>query len=67
LTLAWAIPIQKSQGLTLEKAVIEVGRQDFAPGLPFVLISRVRTLKGIAFRSPFVLERLQKPNETEVR
>jgi hypothetical protein len=53
--------------LTLEKAVIDLGRQDFAPGLSFIAISRVKTLNGIAFCSPFLLECLQKPNETEVQ
>ena len=45
----------------------DLGRQDFAPGLSFIAISTVKTLNGIAFRSPFLLERLQKPNETTVR
>ena len=59
LTLAWAITIHKSQGLTLEKAVIELGPNDFAMGLTFVAISRVKSLKGLAFRSPFSLGRIQ--------
>ncbi|KAK7014689.1 hypothetical protein R3P38DRAFT_2480007, partial [Favolaschia claudopus] len=47
--------------------VTDLGKQDFAPGLSFVAISGAKTLKGISFRSPFVVERLQRPNETAVR
>lgn len=65
LALAWAITIHKSQGLTLTKAIIELGPKDFAPGLSFVAISRVKTLDGIAFKSQFPLTRLQRPAETE--
>ncbi|KIJ51664.1 hypothetical protein M422DRAFT_111565, partial [Sphaerobolus stellatus SS14] len=53
LTLAWAIKIHKSQGLTLKKVVIELGPSDFSLGLSFVAMSRVKKLSGLAFRSPF--------------
>jgi ATP-dependent exoDNAse (exonuclease V) alpha subunit len=65
LTMAWGITIHKSQGLTLEKAVIELGRADFSAGLSFVAISRVKTLKGLTFRTRFPHTRLQKPKETD--
>jgi hypothetical protein len=61
LTLAWAITIHKSQGITLEKATIDIGNKDFSSGLSFVAISRVKTLRGIAFRKSFGWARLQKP------
>src|SRR5438876_5921036 len=64
LTLAWAITIHKSQGLTLDQAVLDLGHADFSSGLSFVAISRVKTLKGLAFRTRFELIRLQKPTET---
>jgi len=63
--MAWGITIHKSQGLTLEHAVIELGRSDFSAGLSFVAISRVKSLKGLAFRSRFDITRLQKPTESE--
>jgi ATP-dependent exoDNAse (exonuclease V) alpha subunit len=65
LTLAWGITIHKSQGLTLER-VLELGPSDFSPGLSFVAISWVKSLSGVAFRSPFALTRLQKKEETEL-
>ena len=65
LILAWAITIHKSQGLTLSKAVIDLGPRDFALGLAFVAISRVKSLDGLAFRSDFPISRLLRPTETE--
>jgi ATP-dependent exoDNAse (exonuclease V) alpha subunit len=55
--LAWAITVHKSQGLTLKKAVINLGKNEFAAGLSFVAISRVCTLRNIFF-NPFSFERL---------
>jgi hypothetical protein len=65
LTMAWGITIHKSQGLTLEKAVIELGHADFSAGLSFVAVSRVKSLAGLAFRSRFAHTRLKKPKETD--
>ena len=36
LKLAWAVTIHKSQGLTLDKAVIDVSTREFSTGLTFV-------------------------------
>jgi hypothetical protein len=47
--LAWGITIHKSQGLTLTKAVVELGHADFSLGLSFVAISQVKTLDGVVF------------------
>jgi hypothetical protein len=65
LMLAWGIIIHKSQGLTLEKAVIELGDKDFSAGLTFVAISQVKTLKGLAFCTHFPHAQLKKPKETD--
>ena len=45
LKLAWAVTIHKSQGLTLDKVVIDVGKREFSTGLTFVACSRVRRLQ----------------------
>ena len=62
--MAWGITIHKSQGLTLEKVVVELGENYFSAGLSFVAISQVKTLQGLAFRSHFNHARLKKPKET---
>ena len=59
LSLAWAITAHKSQGLTLPKAVIDLGKKEFAAGLSFVAISRIRSLDDILFK-PFSFSRLQR-------
>ena len=58
LKLAWAVTIHKSQGLTLDKAVIDVGKKEFSPGLTFVACSRVRQLENLLFSPPFHYQRL---------
>src|ERR1043166_943208 len=50
LCLAWAIIVHKSQGLTLEKAKIDIGSKKFVAGLMFVPLSRVRWLGNIYFK-----------------
>ena len=65
LSLAWAITIHKSQGVTLQEAVVELGPKDFQPGLAYVAISWVKSIHGIAFRSSFPITRLQRQGETE--
>lgn len=48
--LAWAVTVHKSQGLTFDRAVIDVG-QAFAPGQVYVALSRLRSLDGLILRS----------------
>lgn len=58
LVLSWAITIHKSQGMTLDKVVIDIGKKEMANGLTFVAVSRVRRIGDIAFSTTYNMQRL---------
>jgi hypothetical protein len=59
LTIAYAITIHKSQGATLDQAVVDISCKDFQPGLTYVAVSRVRSLQSIMFNCQFDLDSLR--------
>ena len=80
LRLAWAITVHKSQGLTFERAIIDV-QSAFSHGQAYVALSRCKTLEGMVLSAPIPREAIiqdasvvqfshamaeQVPNETEV-
>ncbi|MCI5861865.1 PIF1 family DEAD/DEAH box helicase [Bifidobacterium boum] len=46
LRCAWAITIHKSQGMTLDRARMDL-RRTFAPGMGYVALSRVESMDGL--------------------
>ncbi len=49
--LAWALTVHKSQGLTFNNAIIDLGHGAFAGGQTYVALSRCRSLEGMTLAS----------------
>lgn len=52
IKLAWAVTIHKSQGLTFQNVVIDLGAGAFVNGQTYTALSRCRTLSGITLKRP---------------
>lgn len=61
LRLAWAITVHKSQGLSFDRAIIDIA-QCFAGGQAYVALSRLRTAEGLVLSSKFPRQQVAVPD-----
>lgn len=52
LVLGWAATVHRCQGITLDRAHVDLGRGAFAPGQAYVAVSRCRTEAGLTLERP---------------
>lgn len=57
LQLAFVITMQTFQGLTLDKALVDIGDKGISVGLTYVASSRGKTLQGLALNWKFCCDR----------
>lgn len=57
ITLAYAITIYKSQGLTLKKAVIDISSNEGSAGSTYVAISRLKSMRNLMLKLPYPKDR----------
>ncbi len=62
IKLAWAITIHKSQGLTFEKAIIDI-KNVFASGQIYVALSRIKTLEGLFLSTKIEFNNIKYSND----
>ncbi len=65
LRLAWAITVHKSQGMSLDSALMDL-TQSFEKGMGYVALSRLRTLEGLNLLGFNEMALLVHPDVSEV-
>ena len=63
LKLCWAIAMHKSQGQTLQMAVIDLGVKEACTGLTFVCLSRAKNIRDLVVE-PMAFDRLSRLGES---
>ncbi|KAI1666448.1 hypothetical protein L13192_10132 [Pyrenophora tritici-repentis] len=66
VVLAYGITIHKSQVVSLDTAVLNITDKEFAPGLAYIAVSRVRSLNRIMFEQGFDFSRF-KPRKLKTK
>lgn len=61
--IAYAISIHKGQGITLDKAVVDIGPTEFSLGLSYVAFSRVTSYQDLLIDPTFPITRLLRINK----
>jgi ATP-dependent DNA helicase PIF1 len=60
MRLAYAITVHKSQGLTLQRAVMDLSKREHTLGLAYVALSRVKSIRGVLFERSFDFDRFKR-------
>jgi hypothetical protein len=64
IRLSYAIIVYKNQGLTLPKVVLDLSRTEYYFRLSYIIISRVKILDRLLFKSLFDFDYFKKSKTT---